>query len=129
MCKTCTTRICIFSPCADVLLDMVDITAVLCKSMKERKVDETGMKQQIQFMSLREEELKSRFKMKRIRMIGRSPRLKSELADIKKEVRLAVDMDEVDSLGRVFKFPNVFSLHMKQLSARRGRQLGNSCTI
>jgi hypothetical protein len=102
-----------FALCADASFDMVDITAVFCQIMKECEVDEAGMEQQIHFVNLREEELSSSFKMKQIRMMGGRPRLRSKLVDIKKEVRSVVDMDEFDSWGRVIKFPNVFSLHMK----------------
>lgn len=102
-----------FALCADAAFDVVDITAVFCQVMKECELDEPGVERQVQFVNLREEELAASFKMKQIRMTGGRPRLRSKLAEIRKEARSVVNMDDFESWGRAIKFPNVFSLHMK----------------
>jgi len=46
-------------------------------------------------------------------MNGR-PRLRSKLADVKRDIMSIEDMDDFDKWNRVVKFPSVFSLHIKQ---------------
>jgi hypothetical protein len=103
-----------FAMSADAAFDMTEMTAVFCHIMKLCEVDEAELERQIQFVSLKEEELSASFKVKQIRMIGARPRLRSKLAEIHKEVRSVRDLYDFNGWSSIIGFPNVFSLHMRR---------------
>jgi hypothetical protein len=102
-----------FAMSADAAFDITETTAVFCHIMRNCKINETEVEKQIQFVSLREEELSASFRVKQIRMIGGRPRLRSKLSEIQRETRSVFDMYTFISWGQAIRFPNVFSLHTK----------------
>jgi hypothetical protein len=102
-----------FAMSADAAFDITETTAVFCHIMRKCRINEAELEKQIQFVSLREEELSTSFRVKQIRMIGGRPRLRSKLTDIQRDTRSVFDMYTFISWGQAIRFPNVFSLHTK----------------
>jgi hypothetical protein len=71
---------------ADAAFDVLDTTATFCLIMRECEVDDAEVEKQIQFLKLREEELCNSFKVKQIRAMNGRPRLRSKLADVKRDI-------------------------------------------
>ena len=71
---------------ADTAFDVLLTTGMFCLIMDECKVDEAEVEKQIQFLKLREEELSNSFKVKQIRAMNGRPRLRSKLADVKRDI-------------------------------------------
>ena len=103
-----------FAMSADAAFDNTEMTAVFCHIMKSCQIDEEALEKQIQFVSLKEDELAKSFKVKQIRMVGCRPRLRSKLADINKEAKSVRNLYDFDGWSQGIGFPNVFSLHMRR---------------
>lgn len=102
-----------FALSADAAFDMTEMTAVFCHIMQACEVHEPELERQIQFVTLKEEELSASFKVKQIRMVGGRPRLRSKLDSIQKKAQSVKDMDNFRDWSQLIGFPNVFSLHMR----------------
>ena len=103
-----------FAMSADAAFDKAEMTAVFCHIMQSCLIDEESLEKQIQFVSLKEDELAKSFKVKQIRMVGCRPRLRSKLADINKEAKSVRNLYDFDGWSQGIGFPNVFSLHMRR---------------
>lgn len=102
-----------FAMSADAAFDMTETTAVFCHIIQSCVINEAEIEKQIEFVSLKEEELATSFKVKQIRMVGGRPRLRSKLAAIKKDVKSIGDIDNFETWGSTIGFPSVFALHIR----------------
>ena len=102
-----------FAKSADEAFDLTELTAVFCHVLKCCEVDEAELEKQMQFVSLKEEELMASFKVKQIRMVGGRPRLRSKLREISTEADSVAGMGNYEKWCQQIGFPAVFAKPMR----------------
>ena len=102
-----------FAKSADEAFDLLEVTAVFCHVLQRCEIDEAELERQMQFVSLKEEELMASFKVKQIRMVGGRPRLRSKLKEISAEADSVANMCNFDKWCQKIGFPAVFAKPMR----------------